>query len=505
MAQTENHTGGEIKLVTLKNLIGHTVSSAYTLDRVIGEGGMGVVFEATQLKLDRKVALKILKLDGPNAQEAFGRFERELAILANMSHPNIVRVLDSGHDQGLDLYFIAMDLVGGQTLAELIDGFRFEPELALEIIYQLCGALAQPHSEGVIHRDLKPDNVIVEVIADESMRVRLVDFGIARAFAADKKLTATGVVVGTPHYMAPELVREKGLDTRTDIYSLGVMLHEMLTGSLPFDGSNFMQIGFKHVQAAIPSLSSKLPELDDDGLETLVATMLAKENADRYESVSAVRRAIEELVDARGFARIRLDPSLAIAPAIEAYRVPVEGSRTSSESAQYLPQQTPNGGAARPEPGVAGEHRALTTTAVEQISGSGRLPLIVALVAVVVAVVAVVVALGVTRGVTQGDDPGTIDLTQPEPAPGPAGSQAGAPAEQDQPAPAPPVIGDQPGVTDTTSTTPTDDEAPAKTTEGTKETVDKRLKNPEKGGREAGSDGEPDEFEEGMDWLEPSD
>lgn len=518
MKTSEIETEQEVKLVTLRNLVGHTVSSAYRLDSVIGEGGMGIVFEAVQLKLDRRIALKVLKLDGPNAQEAFSRFERELAILANLSHPNIVRVLDSGHDSNLDLYYIAMDLVGGKPLAELISGYRYQPALALELIYQLCGALAQPHSEGVIHRDLKPDNVIVEVIADETMQVRLVDFGIARAFSADQRLTATGVVVGTPHYMAPELVREKELDLRTDIYALGVMLHELLTGSLPFDGSNFMQIGFKHVQAQVPKLSSKVRELQDPALEKLVATMMAKEKADRFSTVSEVRRAIEEIVDEQSLPRVRLDPSLAIEDALAPWRVAVDGSRAPTDSARWLPPHTPQGSFEDPlEPGVAGAHKALTTTAVESVAPASKLPLLVAIIAVVVAAVAVVVALSVsvpgdrsspgqTPPVEASGEDETAESTEPpdtptEPTDTP--TEPTEPTEPTAPSNADDVVAEEPSEpsddTNAAGERRVDDQTPKPaSTNG----VDKPSKTSEKG---AGTSKDEPDFEEAMDWIQSND
>jgi serine/threonine-protein kinase len=430
VSTTETQSGG-VQLLTLRNLVGHTISGAYRIDGVIGEGGMGIVFDANQLKLDRMVALKVLKLDGPNAQEAFARFEREIAILSNLSHPNIVRVLDSGHDPELDLYFIAMDRVSGEPLADLTDGYRLAPALALDIVYQIAGALAQPHSEGVIHRDLKPDNVLLEVVADETLQVRLVDFGIARAFSADKKLTATGVVVGTPHYMAPELVREKELDRRTDIYALGVMLHELLTGTLPFDGGNFMQIGFKHVQSPIPTLASKVDGFDMPDLEQLLATMMAKEKEDRFESVAELRRAIEQVIDNNGFPRVRVDPNLPPAEAIEHLRVPVDSQGGHPDSAEWLPPSGPQP-ATGDLPRDAGEHTPLTTTSIEGTPKSNIVPIVVAIVAVVVALVAVVLAMQAANSSNEplelepdpaaGQVAGEVDESDPSTA-GPAGEQ----------------------------------------------------------------------------------
>lgn len=488
-----------IQLVTLNKLVGHTLSGAYRLERVIGEGGMGIVFEATQLKLGRAVALKVLKLDGPNAQEAFARFERELEILSNLSHPNIVRVLDSGHDPGLDLYYLAMDLVTGKPLGDLADGFRFEPSLALEIIYQLCGALAQPHAEGVIHRDLKPDNVLLEVIADETVQVRLVDFGIARAFAADKKLTATGVVVGTPHYMAPELVREKGMDLRTDIYALGVMLHELLSGSLPYDGGNFMQIGFKHIQSAIPTIGSKVPGFDNQDLEELVAKMMAKEKEDRFESVSAVRRAIEDIIDEHRLSRVRVDPGVDIEKSLAPYRHESDGRSTSAESAQWLPPQTPS---ASDNPRDAAVHKPITTTSIEGTAPPSKAPILIALIAVVVAVIAVIIASGMVlnRGEGVGEQPtelGNQAIETTAVAPAETTAEAAPPVEEPVVAAAPDA-GDQ----DAGSVVETDPEPlkePTKVVRKPRKTDDKNhVKKPAKTTKTAN---EKDEFEEALDWV----
>ncbi|MBI2930473.1 MAG: serine/threonine protein kinase [Planctomycetes bacterium] len=245
----------------------------FTIVRRLGQGGMGVVFEARQVELDRPVALKVLSPKLASEPEFAQRFSREAKALAALNHPNIVQVFDFGRDG--DLYFLSMEYVDGVSLRELMAGKRTRPEEALRIVPQICDALEYAHAQGVVHRDIKPENVLV----GKDGRVKIADFGLAKITAKEQgTLTRTSVAMGTPQYMAPEQVeRMKDVDHRADIYSLGVVFYEMLTGELP--------VG--HFQA--PSRKVQV----DVRLDEVVLKALAKEPERRYQSAAAVKTDIE--------------------------------------------------------------------------------------------------------------------------------------------------------------------------------------------------------------------
>src|SRR5258706_10348655 len=205
----------------------------------IGEGGVGVIYKAEQrTPVRRVVALKVIKL-GMDTKEVLARFEAERQALALMSHPNIARVLDAGATESGRPYF-AMEFVPGVPLTKYCDDQRLSTRQRLELFYQVCQAMQHSHQKGIIHRDLKPSNILV-TLADGRPVPKVIDFGIAKAtrqaLTAQTLYTQTGALIGTPEYMSPEQAQTSGLDvdTRTDIYSLGVILYELLTGTLPFD------------------------------------------------------------------------------------------------------------------------------------------------------------------------------------------------------------------------------------------------------------------------------
>src|SRR5579862_668958 len=196
---------------------------------LIGQGGMGVVYKAIQKNLNRTVALKVLSPKCSDDPEFLSRFGREAQALAQLSHPNIVAIYDTGvHDR---VPYLVMECVEGRSLRALLESKVITLAQVLDLIPQICDALQYAHSRGVIHRDIKPENILV----DASGRVKIADYGLAKlAKAEDSRLTKSGFVMGTPHYMAPEQVENSSqVDHRADIYSLGVIFYEMLTGELP--------------------------------------------------------------------------------------------------------------------------------------------------------------------------------------------------------------------------------------------------------------------------------
>ena len=247
----------------------------YHLEDRIAAGGMGTVWAAQDERLGRRVAVKMLKDDLAGDSKFVERFRREARAVAALGHPNIANVFDYGEDHGK--HFIVMELVDGRDLARLLreDG-PMDPGRAVGIAAQACEALGHAHLAGVIHRDVKPGNVM---IGDDD-RVKVTDFGIARA-QGDSSLTATGSVLGTSHYLSPEQAEGGPIGPSADVYSMGCVLYEMLTGAVPFTGDSPVGIAMRHVSEEVPapsSLATDVPSTIDD----VVAKATAKDPRDRF-------------------------------------------------------------------------------------------------------------------------------------------------------------------------------------------------------------------------------
>jgi len=257
------------------------LADRYRLERELGHGGMATVYLAQDLKHDRAVALKVLK---PELAHALGpeRFLREIQVTAQLDHPHILPLLDSG-DAGGFLYYV-MPYVQGETLRTRLTREKQLPlDDALQIAAEVADALNYAHGQGIVHRDIKPENLLLA-----GRHVRVADFGIARAVTAagGDSLTATGVAIGTPAYMSPEQAGgSKDLDGRSDLYSLGCVLYEMLAGHPPFTGGTAHEILARHSMDAVPSLAAARPTLPE-GLERAIATALAKVPADRFSTAA---------------------------------------------------------------------------------------------------------------------------------------------------------------------------------------------------------------------------
>jgi eukaryotic-like serine/threonine-protein kinase len=256
----------------------------YRLEQRLAAGGMGTVYEATDERLGRRVAVKLLKEELAGDPRFVERFRREARAVAGLSHPNIASVFDYGAEDGRD--FIVMELIEGQDLAELLRSGPLEPNRASDIAKQSCDALAHAHAAGIVHRDIKPGNIIVS----DSDRVKVTDFGIARAIG-DTTLTATGSVLGTAHYLAPEQASGENVGPAADQYAMGVVLFEMLTGKVPFAGSSPIGIAMRHVSDAIPAPSSIVPKVPAT-LDEVTATATAKNPSERYPDISAMASAL---------------------------------------------------------------------------------------------------------------------------------------------------------------------------------------------------------------------
>jgi serine/threonine-protein kinase len=258
----------------------------YEIVREIGHGAMGVVYEALDPTIGRKIALKAIRFDGigTTADEAARRFKNEARAAGGLNHPNIVTVYDAGEDSGI--LYLAMEFIEGSTLEALL---RTQRTLAtaqtIDIVRQICAGLDFAHAKGIVHRDIKPGNIM---LAAHGL-VKITDFGIARAGEA---MTITGQVVGTPNYMSPEQVLGKTLDGRSDLFSVGVMLYEMITGERPFEGQSITTIMYKIVHET-PIPPRKLDSTIHPGLSAVIEKSLAKAAEDRFPNGAELARALQ--------------------------------------------------------------------------------------------------------------------------------------------------------------------------------------------------------------------
>lgn len=254
-------------------MIGQTLNERYKIEELVGEGATAIVYRATDLRLQREVAVKIL-LPHVN-QTTRKRFEREAHAAAKLNHPNIMAIYDIGQDKSYE--YLVVELIRGQPLYNLIPA---TPELVAEIGHQICVALDYAHQVGLIHRDIKPANIYLT----PTSQVKIMDFGLAIPKTGDaKRLTASGTIIGTPAYLSPEQAQGFPLDPRTDIYSTGIVLYEMVTGLLPFDSDDIGSILLQQVKKApVPPRQHKsdIPE----ALEQVVLKALAKKPVDRFQS-----------------------------------------------------------------------------------------------------------------------------------------------------------------------------------------------------------------------------
>lgn len=324
-------------------LVGATLDERYRIDWLIGEGGMGAVYRGIQLSVNREVAIKVLRTELSDREVALERFFREAKLVSELSHPNIVRVVDFGQDNDRDLLFLVMELVRGLSLGDLLEQGRLRANFALELAYQVCGALTEPHAAGIVHRDLKPDNLLLVPVSDGTVQVKVLDFGIARALERNTRLTATGMICGTPAYMAPEQSRNQELDARTDLYALGVLLYEMVAGLPPFSGQSSLQIMLKHIQEEPQRLREILPPSAlPEQLEDLVHDMMSKDRDKRPQSAHEVRKRIEALRDEFDFAPVRIDTTLDEAAMFEEWLLPSlpTGNDVTHSETQALRRET---------------------------------------------------------------------------------------------------------------------------------------------------------------------
>ena len=267
---------------------GQKINERYEILKSIGEGGMANVYLAHDTILDRDVAIKVLRGDLENDEKFIRRFQREAKSVSDLSHPNIVEVFDVGEEDGQ--HYIVMEYIDGKTLKQLVQkrGALTVPEV-VDIMSQLTDGLAQAHDAYIIHRDIKPQNIM---ILDNGI-IKITDFGIAMSMNATQ-LTQTNSVMGSVHYLPPEQASGKGATTKSDIYSAGILMYELLTGSVPFKGDNAVEIALKQMKERIPSIRKQNP-LIPQSVENIVLKATAKNPKNRYDNI---REMHEDLVHA---------------------------------------------------------------------------------------------------------------------------------------------------------------------------------------------------------------
>ena len=266
-------------------MVGELIAGRYELEELVGSGGMSNVFRAHDRLLERTVALKILHEQYTRDEDYVERFRREARAVAQLTHPNIVTVIDRGEQDGRQ--FIVFEYVDGENLKELSARGPLDVREAIGLALQVARALSFAHARGLVHRDVKPQNVLL----NDDGQAKVTDFGIARSLDVHG-VTQTGTVLGTSDYIAPEQARGQKVDPKTDIYSLGVVLYELLTGEVPFSGDNFVAVAMRHVSEPPPSVLEHRPDCPVR-VDLAIQRAMAKDPADRFASMDELCAELE--------------------------------------------------------------------------------------------------------------------------------------------------------------------------------------------------------------------
>lgn len=288
-----------------ESLIGRTIAGKFAVEAYVGGGAMGAVYRARQVALDKVVAIKVMHKDIAKDEKYVHRFKREAKAASKLDHPNSLRVIDFGEDDGV--LYIAMEYVDGRDLFHLIkEGWPLRDQRIVDIMMQALAALAVAHDQGIVHRDLKPENIMMLSGKDDEGNerdiVKVCDFGIAKVAEArnenktDQRLSTKGLVVGTPEYMSPEQGRGEPLDARTDLYSMGVILYQLLTRHVPFEAENAIGVVLKHVTEEPRRPSDLYPGVNPK-LEAICLKAIKKKPEERYQTAREMRSELRGAVD----------------------------------------------------------------------------------------------------------------------------------------------------------------------------------------------------------------
>jgi eukaryotic-like serine/threonine-protein kinase len=346
--------------------IGITIAGRYLIEEVIGEGGMATVYAARHKLVDRPCAVKIMNPSFANNEVVRERFRREAKAAQRLAHPNIIEIFDQGETGDGSIYLV-MERLEGETLADLLDRGPVPLERCLPILIQVARALARAHDLEVIHRDLKPENIFLATQDDGLQLVKLLDFGIARSMQ-DSRLTGSGEVFGTPQYMSPERITSIDAGPAADLYAVGVMLFEMLTGHLPFEAKDVASFFVKHLKEAPPSMRVHDPSVPGE-IDELARELMAKDPKDRPVDAHRLHADLLSIAGKLGV-RIPSDPEVAVASSRQPARTlpPVAIDawvRRTSVFEQMLQKAYPNAGRPRELISLLDEVRKLVAQVTE--------------------------------------------------------------------------------------------------------------------------------------------
>lgn len=287
------------KKASAMDRIGEVVENRFEIEKHIGTGGMATVYRAKHQQVDLNVAIKILNRDEMNEKD-IERLKREAKVLNSIFHPNVVKVYSFGFLESGEPYLV-LDLLDGKSLDQMIQAEKILPIVwLLHAFDQICEGLICAHDSGLVHHDLKPSNIMVVKTDEDGAFIKLLDFGIARSLVTapnEQKLTRHGEIFGSPLYMSPEAIQGKEMDHRSDIYALGCLMYESITGAPPFLGNNVIMTFMKHMTEKPKPMSEMTPGLHvDPRLEKIVDRCMEKDPEARYQSVSEVHRELKEIM-----------------------------------------------------------------------------------------------------------------------------------------------------------------------------------------------------------------
>ncbi len=328
--------------------IGLVLNGRYRVDAMLGEGGMGVVYRGQRLQLDRPVAIKFLHTPYAGSPKFVARFDREARAMSRLSHPCCVSVIDFGVQ---DSPYIVMDFAPGDTLRTILDQQRLSAPRAVQITRQILTGLAHAHEQGIVHRDIKPGNIMLGEATGMGDHVRIFDFGLAKLHdPSGMGDPSTTGVIGTPSYMAPEQTRGDKLDLRVDLYATGVVLFELLTGEKPFDAPDTMAVLRMHREKTAPRIADVGMKVSAE-LEAVIERSLQKEPEQRYQTAAEFLEALDTVPEAAGKVAVeRSSEELALAPTLAVTSPRISPSRGDSTTGPVVRPRAPSG---RPYPIVA--------------------------------------------------------------------------------------------------------------------------------------------------------